>query len=132
MTPRFVRGPASLLRPGIVACALALGACASQGEPPVAPLAVARTSVGQADAADAARLAPVEYQSARDKLMQAEVAMRNERYVDARRLADEAAADADVAQRKARAVKASTAAMELQRSNAVLGNELDRATTTRP
>ena len=58
--------------------------------------------------------------------------MRDERYNDARRLTDEAAADADVAERKSRAVKSANAAMELQRSNAVLGNELDRATTPRP
>jgi hypothetical protein len=111
----------------VVLSATLLSACAMQGEPPVAGLAVARTSVSQADAAGAAQLAPVEYLAARDKLTRAETAMQNGRYNDARFLSDEAAADADLAQRKARAIKATNTAMELQRSNAVLGNELDRA-----
>ena len=119
----------SFVVPAILSCAVLLGACASQGKPPVADLAIARTSVSQAEAAGAAQYAPVEFLSARDKLARAESAMRDERYNDARRLTDEAAADADVAERKSRAVKLANAAMELQRSNAVLGNELDRATT---
>ncbi len=113
----------------LVVSAVSLSACATQGEPPVAGLAVARTSVTQADAAGAAQLAPVEYLSARDKLTRADAAMQNGRYNDARALSEEATADADLAERKARAMKATNAATELQRSNAVLGNELDRATT---
>ncbi len=117
------------LAPALIAATLALGACATQGKPPVADLAIARTSVSQAEAAGAAQLAPVELLAARDKLARAETAMREERYNDARVLTDEAAADADVAERKARAVKSTNAAIELQRSNAVLGSELNRATT---
>ncbi len=109
---------------------LALGACATQGEPPVADLAIARTSVSQAEAAGAAQLAPVELLNARNKLASAEAAMRDKRYDDARALTDEAAADADVAERKARAMKATNAAMEAQRSNAVLGSELSRTPAT--
>ena len=112
----------------VLVATLGLGACASQGKPPIADLAIARTSVSQAEAAGAAQLAPIEFLSARDKLARAEAAMRAERYNDARVLTDEAAADADVAERKARAVKSTNAAMELQRSNAVLGSELNRAT----
>ena len=122
-SPSIVR---AIALPGLLASTLVLGACASQGKPPIADLAVARTSVNQAEAAGAAQLAPVEFLSARDKLARAEVAMRDERYNDARRLTDEAAADADVAERTARAVKATRAAQELERSNAVLGTELNR------
>ena len=121
----------SVLVPAALASTLFLGACATQGKPPVADLAVARTSVSQAEAAGAAQLAPVEFLNARNKLASAEAAMRDERYNDARVFTDEAAADADVAERKARAMKATNAAMELQRSNAVLGNEIDRNTTPR-
>jgi Domain of unknown function (DUF4398) len=110
---------------------LLLGACATQGPPPVANLAVAHTSFNQAEAAGAAQYAPVEFATARDKLARADAAMRDERYNDARRLTDEAAADADVAERRTRAIKAEGAAVQLQRSNAVLGNELDRAMTPR-
>ncbi len=117
----------TLLVPTVLASAVLLGACAGQGKPPIADLAVARTSVAQAEAAGAAQLAPVEFLAARDKLARAGQAMRDERYNDARRLTDEAAADADVAERTARAVKSGQAAAELQRSNAVLGNEIDRS-----
>ena len=126
-----VRLRSTVLVPAALASTLFLGACATQGKPPVADLAVARSSVSQAEAAGAAQLAPVEFLNARNKLASAEAAMRDERYNDARVYTDEAAADADVAERKARAMKATNAAMELQRSNAVLGNEIDRNTAPR-
>ncbi len=115
----------------VIATTLLLGACASQGKAPVADLAVARNSLGKAESAGAAQYAPTELLSARDKLSRAEVAMKDKRFDDARVLSDEAAADADVAERKARAVKATQNAAELQRSNTVLGNELNRAPATR-
>ncbi len=130
MSKKSILSRSTLLVPA-AAATLFLGACATQGKPPVADLAVARTSVNQAEAAGAAQLAPVEFLNARNKLASAEAAMRDERYNDARVFTDEAAADADVAERKARAMKATNAAMELQRSNAVLGNEIDRNTTPR-
>ena len=115
--------------PLVVSCIALLGACATQGEPPVADLATARTSVSQAEAAGAPQLAPSEFIAARDKLSRAEQAMRDKHYNDARNFSEEASVDADVAERKARAVKATRAAMDLQQSNAVLGNELDRSST---
>ena len=126
-----VRLRSTILVAAALASTLFLGACATQGKPPVADLAVARSSVSQAEAAGAAQFAPVEFLNARNKLANAEAAMRDERYNDARVFTDEAAADADVAERKARAMKATHAAMELQRSNAVLGNEIDRNTAPR-
>ena len=121
--PRCIR-PAVL--PAALSAALLLGACASQGPAPVADLAVARTSLAQAESAGASQFAPVELLSARDKLSRAEVAMNDKRFNDARVLSNEATADADVAERKARAVKATKTAADLQRANAVLGTELNR------
>jgi len=115
--------------PFALACATLLGACSTQGEVPVADLATARTSVNQAEAAGAPQLAPTEFLAARDKLSRAEEAMHDKRYDDARNLSQEAAVDADVAERKARAVKSTSAAMDLQQANAVLGSELNRAAT---
>ncbi len=112
--------------PPTVVISLLLAACATEGKPPVADLAVARTSLRQAETADALQYAPVELLSARDKLSRAEVAMRDSHFNEARRLSDEAAADADVAERKARAVKSARTAEELEGSNAVLGSELGR------
>lgn len=127
-SPRL--GARSLLLSAAASCTLVLGACASQGKPPEANLAVARTSVSQAEAVNAPQLAPIEYRNARDKLIRAEEAMRSERYNDARVLADESAADADLAQRKAQAMKAASNAQDLQRSNAILNSELNRTQQT--
>lgn len=107
-----------------------VAACASQGDIPTSSLAVARTSLSQAEADNAPRLAPIEYQNSRAKLVRAEEAVKAKRYTEARALADESAADADVAQRKARAITAANTASDAQRSNAVLNAEINRTTTT--
>jgi hypothetical protein len=102
-----------------------LGACAT-GQPPVAQIATARESIRQAESADATRLAPVEMLAARDKLSRAEVASRDKHYDEAARLTDEATADAHLAERKARAIKAYAAQQDLQQSNAILSNDVVR------
>ena len=114
----------------VAAVALVLGACASRGTEPVAELAAARASASQAESAGALQFAPVELLAARDKLGRAESAVREERFTEARRFAEQAAADAELAERKARAMKATRAVDELARANAALENEIAR--TTRP
>lgn len=110
----------------IAGLALLLGACASPGTPPVGELATARASIAQAESAGALEAAPIELLAARDKLGKAEAAVREERFDLARRLAAHAEADAEVAERKTRAIKAQTAAAELARSNELLRKELER------
>lgn len=110
----------------VVASALLLGACASKGVNPVAELATAQASISQAESAGALQLAPVEMLAARDKMNKAAAAAREERFTESRYLAEEAAADADVAERKARAVKSSRAAEELNRANTALQQEATR------
>lgn len=121
-----------LLRPAAVALALSatlvLGACASKGPPPVDALATARAAVTQAEAAQAGELAPVELLAARDKLAQADAAVRTEDFAQARRLAEQATADGVLAERKARAERARQAAAELARSNAALQQEAGKRT----
>lgn len=107
----------------LLGAVLVLGACASKGPPPEGAMASARAALTQAEAAGAGQLAPVELLAARDKVAQAEAAIRNEQYAQARRLADEAAADGMLAERKARAERARQAVVELQRSNAALQQE---------
>lgn len=124
-TPR--RLPRTLVAASVLAMALGLAACASPPPPPVAALTSARSAVTQAEAAGAGQLAPVELLSAREKLTRADQAVREERFAEARRLADEAAADAQLAERTARAQRATQAAAEMQRSNATLEAEIDRA-----
>lgn len=124
--PKTPRAARHLLLAASIAAALALGACASV-PPPVAELATARTSVASAESAGALKDAPAEFLSARDKLARAETASKDKKYADARRLAEESAADANVAERKSRAVRTAQTAEELRRANGVLANELDRS-----
>jgi len=107
-----------------VAGVLTLGACASKGVLPTADLTNARASITQAESAGATQKAPVELLAAREKLGQAEAAGRAENFVQARRLAEAAMADAELAERKARAAKAQDAAIELGRANATLEREM--------
>jgi len=106
---------------------LLLDACASPGTPPVAELTTARASMVQAESAGAMQLAPVELLSARDKLAQAEAAARAEKFAQARNLATEATVDAELAERKSRAVKATKAVEELALGNAALEQEIARS-----
>lgn len=110
----------------VTGSAILLSACASKGTAPVEQISAARASIGQAEGAGAMQLAPVELLTAREKLGKAEDAVREERYTDARRFAEEAEADAEVAERKARAAKASNAVEELARGNAALEKEIER------
>jgi hypothetical protein len=110
----------------VSAVAALLVACASKGINPVTEMATARAAVAQAENAGAREAAPVELLAARDNLVKADAAVREERFEPARRLAVLAETQAQVAERKARAVKAQNAAAELQRSNELLQKELDR------
>jgi len=105
---------------------LLLGACATVEPLPAAEIAAAQAAITQAESAGAQRAAPVELLAAREKLEKADVAVREERFGDARRLAEAAEADALLADRKARAAKAQSAADELVRSNELLRIEAGR------
>jgi hypothetical protein len=112
--------------PVAVALLGVLAACATPGDPPVAQIIGARASIAQAESAGAAEQAPVELLAAREKLGKAEAASRDKRFEPARRWSEQAMADADLAERKARAVKAQAAVTELARSNDLLRQELER------
>ena len=79
-------------------------------------MATASASIAKAESASALESAPVELLAARDKLARAEAASREKRFAEARRLAEQADADAELAESKARAVKAQAAALELART----------------
>ena len=107
-----------------VSAAFFLGGCATKDLAPTAELATARSSITQAEAAGAGNLSPVELLAARDKLVKAQAAVTSEQFSQARRLAEEATVDAELAERKARAERARKAATELQRANTVLKQEV--------
>jgi uncharacterized protein DUF4398 len=107
---------------------LTLAACATT-QPPPADLAVARASIAQAESAGAADYASSDLVLARHKLDEADADVKDNKMVEAQRLASEAVVDADVAGRKARAAKAERAAIEIQRSNAMLSDEMSSRPT---
>lgn len=109
-------------------CAAALlSACASQKAPATADVAVSQAAVENAAQAGAAELAPAELLAAREKTQQAKRALADKDYKLARELAQQAEADAKLAQSKATSAKATSAANAVQENVRVLREELDRA-----
>ena len=88
--------------PAIVAAALLLGACAGT-PPPRLELTAADAALKEAEEADAATHAPALLQQARDKLAFARDRVGEEDNVQARRLAEQAEVDAQLAEARARA-----------------------------
>jgi Skp family chaperone for outer membrane proteins len=101
--------------------------CASEKTPATADVAVSRNAVDSATAAGAAELAPAELGSARDKMQRASTALAAKDYATARDLANQASADAKLAQSKANSAKATAAANALQEDIRVLREEVERA-----
>lgn len=123
--------PLKLAIGGAAAAALLvqLGGCASQKTPATADVAVSRAALESAASAGAAEVAPAEMQAAQDKLMRANQALAARDYRSAADWANQAEADARLAQSKANSAKAAQAAEEVQRSIQALREELSRNTT---
>jgi len=104
---------------GLKLAALAIGSsfimagCA--GNPPSEQYAVTQSAVNNAVSAGGTEFAAVEMKAAQDKLKQAEIAMHDKNYEEARRLAEQAEWDARVAERKAQAAKAEQALKDSQK-----------------
>ena len=112
------------------ALVMTLAACASsQKAPATADVAVSKNAVENAVSAGAADLAPEEINAARAKMMRANQALAAKDYTLARDLANQAQADAKLAQSKANSAKAQAAASALDADLRVLRNEVDRANT---
>jgi len=110
----------------LAAMALAAG-CSSMKTPATASVAVSTAAVDNAAGAGGAQFAPVEMNSARDKMALANKAMAAKDYKLANDLATQAQVDAKLAQGKADSAKAKVAADALQDDIRVLREELDRA-----
>lgn len=100
------------------AASLGLAACAGTA-PPIAQLGAAEEAVASAELAGAQRYAPAELQRARDKLVAADNATRNDDNDTARRLAEEARADAEVAIARAQSGTAAEAAEATRRAGSL-------------
>ncbi len=105
--------------------ALVVAGCASV-PPPTEQMAVSRSAIANAVSAGGAEYAPVEMRAAQDKMDRAGRAMQKEEFQDARSLAEEAQADARLAEKKAQSAKAQKAANVTQDDIRVLREEMNR------
>lgn len=106
---------------------LAMAGCASLPAP-TEQLALANAEVSQAQSAGSAEYAPVELRTAQSKLEQAQRAMQNKDYLQAKRWAEEAEVDAKLARTKTQSAKAQKTVAELQEGIRVLQTEIQRKT----
>jgi hypothetical protein len=112
-----------VLRPTLLALAAALLAACASVPTPKSELDAANLALRKADQSDAAHYAPLDVRMARDKYQAALKAADKGDNVEARRLAEEAAVDAEVADVKSRAARAQQGAAESRSSIESLGSE---------
>lgn len=103
---------------------LVLAGCA--GNPPTEQVAVTESAVNNAVSAGGTEFAAVEIKAAQDKLKQAEIAMHDKQYAQAKALAEQAEWDARVAERKAQAMKAEQAVKDSRKGVQELRQESQR------
>ncbi len=104
---------------------LTAAGCASTGDMPREQMAVARAAVDRA-AGPAGADAPVEVADARNKLERATAAVARKDYDDARRLAEQAEVDANLAEAKSHSVRSSRALQEVREGIRQLREEIAR------
>ena len=120
----------TLLTGATLFVAIGLGAAGCASTPiPNEKIAVAKASVERAEQAGGVEYAPVEMQAARDKLNRAQRANSDHDSVPAADLADQANADAKLAEATAQEHKSRKAAAELDASLQSLRQESNRNTT---
>ena len=118
--------PFPLARAATAMALLSLAACAS-APVPTEQMAVARKAVERASGTpEIVQWAPTELERARMKLALAEQAMSKKDYAEARRLADQAEADAVLAEAHAQAMKNQRAVTEVRAALGSLREELAR------
>lgn len=108
----------------VIGSSLVLAGCA--GNPPTEQYAVTQSAVNSAVSAGGTEFAAVEMKSAQDKLKQAEIALHDKKYDEAKVLAEQAEWDARVAERKAQAIKAEQAVKDSQKGVQELRQESQR------
>ena len=104
---------------------LTLAGCASTGDQPREEMAVARAAVERA-AGPAGADAPVEVSQAREKLDRANSAVVRKDFDVARRLAEQAEVDANLAEAKSHSIRADRALREVREGIRQLREEITR------
>ena len=117
--------PLAALAAVVALAVLALAGCASTGDMPREEMAVARAAVDRA-AGPAGADAPVEVSQAREKLERATAAVARKDYDMARRLAEQAEVDANLAEAKSHSVRSDRALAEVREGIRQLRAEIAR------
>lgn len=121
-----MKNPSTLARAAAAMALLTLAACAS-APVPTEQMAVGRKAVERASGTpEIVQWAPTELERARMKLALAEKAMNSKDYAEARRYADEAEADAVLAEAHAQAMKNQRAVAEVREALRSMREELAR------
>lgn len=123
-SPTFDRPRAAL---AVIAAftVLIVSGCASTGDMPREQMAVARAAVDRA-AGPAGADAPLEVSEARNKLERATAAVARKDYDEARRLAEQAEVDANLAEAKSHSVRSNRALQEVREGIRQLREEIGR------
>jgi uncharacterized protein DUF4398 len=125
----FMRRQKTQLRACVIASLVILptfgNSGCSTGRPPTDTLAKAEMGLRAANEARAAEIAPMDLQSAREKLEASKQAMAAKRYEEARRLAESAQVEAELAEAKAEAELMRQAAEGLRKSIDALRMEVE-------
>lgn len=111
---------------GAIGCAAVVIAGCASVPPPTEQMAVSKSALANAVSAGGSEYAPVEMRTAQEKMDRANRAMDKEDYENARWLAEEAQADARLAEKKAQSAKAQKAASVVQDDIRVLREEINR------
>lgn len=114
---------------GTGALSLVLAACATTPVP-VAQMALSSAALDQAVAAGASEHAPTDLRSAREHLDRARLALQADDRTLALSLAQEAQVDAQLAEARAHAAKATLASKSVKDGNRILKEEMSRKTNT--
>ena len=110
--------------------AMALGACANEVPPPNSQVTLSDSIIRDAESAGAVEYAPVELNTAREKLEAARREMQDENNEKALRLAEEAELDARVAQLRSRTKTTQDAAAAIQASIDTMRREINTRPTS--
>ena len=108
-----------------IAVATLVTAC-SGIQPPIEQMSASKSAITNAASAGGNEFAPLQLQSAMEKIDAAERAMGEENYELALQMAEQAQVDANLALATARSVKAQKAAIALKDDNRVLRQEIQR------
>lgn len=110
----------------VIGCAAIVIVGCTSIPPPTEQIAVAKSALASAASAGGSEYASVEMSAAQEKLDRAHKAMEKEDYENARWLAEQAQADARLAEKKAQSAKAQKAASVIQNDIRVLREEINR------